>query len=68
MKESMLMVEGKRDGGEYGLNYRMRAVSFSGSSPFHNFFPNGFHEPGDTALNASLYKAQINLNFFLYIH
>lgn len=39
MKESMLMVAGKRDGREYGVNYRMRAVSFSGSSPFHIFSP-----------------------------
>lgn len=39
MKESMLMVEGKRDGGEYGVNYRMHAVSLSGSSPFHIFSP-----------------------------
>lgn len=31
VKESMLMVEGKRDEKEYGVNYRMRAVSSSGS-------------------------------------
>lgn len=37
MKESMLTVEGKRDEREYGVNYRMHAVSFSGSSPFHIF-------------------------------
>lgn len=53
MKESMLMVERKRDEGEYGVNYRMRAVSFSGS--FRNFFSNGFHELGGTALPLGKY-------------